>query len=100
MMQVITVRIHFSSLKVAIGYAHPIFTFTGICYVNIEGGVWSDHMTRLEICHNRRDRRSFKIIASCVDSSRKQRNFLYISWEVQNTPVYFVILHTPSVPFF
>ena len=35
-----------------------------------------------------------------TNSSRKQRNFLYISWEVQNTPVYFVISQTPSVTFF
>ena len=34
------------------------------------------HKIRVEICHDRRDRRSFKICASCVIFSRKQRIFL------------------------
>ena len=33
-------------------------------------------MSRVEICHNRRDRRSCKICASCVNFSRKQCTFL------------------------
>ena len=36
---------------------------------------------RLEICRNRRDRRSCKIFVSCVNFSRKQRGFLLI-WQV------------------
>ena len=33
---------------------------------------------RLEICRDRRDRRSCKIFVSCVNFSRKQRSFLHI----------------------
>ena len=33
-------------------------------------------MNRVEICHDRRDRRSCKFCASCVNFSRKQRIFL------------------------
>ena len=35
------------------------------------------HHFRVEICHDRRDRRSCKICASCVNFSRKQRVFLH-----------------------
>ena len=36
-----------------------------------------EYVTRVEICHDRRDRRSCKICASCVNFSRKQRVFLH-----------------------
>ena len=36
------------------------------------------HGDRLEICRDRRDRRSCKIFVSCVNFSRKQRSFLRI----------------------
>ena len=36
---------------------------------------------RLEICRDRRDRRSCKIFVSCVNFSKKQRSFLLI-WQV------------------
>ena len=35
-------------------------------------------ITRLEICRDRRDRRSCKIFVSCVNFPRKQRSFLHI----------------------
>ena len=35
-------------------------------------------INRLEICHDRRDRRSCKIFATCVKFSKKQRSFLNI----------------------
>ena len=48
---------------------------------------WPNHCKaelhyRLEICHDRRDRRSCKILASCVNFSRKQRIFCIFRGEV------------------
>ena len=37
-----------------------------------------DKENRLEICHDRRDRRSCKNFVSCVNFSRKQRSYLHI----------------------
>ena len=36
-----------------------------------------ENTNRVEICHNRRELRSCKICASCVNFSRKQRTFLW-----------------------
>ena len=44
---------------------------------------------RVEICGDRRDRRSCKILVSCVNFSRKQHSFLHS----------FVSLHTPNANF-
>ena len=46
------------------------------------------HQSRAEICHDRRDRRSCKICASCVNYSRKQRVFCIIFVEVHHVWIY------------
>ena len=45
-------------------------------YLSALSSLWVS--SRLEICRDRRDRRSCKIFVSCVNFSRKQRSFLNI----------------------
>ena len=47
-------------------------------HTNVDFGYLEEskmRMPRLEICRDRRDRRSCKIFVSCVNFSRKQRSF-------------------------
>ena len=77
---------HFVNTSLQSSDVHDVFTWTNSAGDASHCGPFShlviiscrEEGCRLEICHDRRDRRSCKIFATCVNFSKKQRSFLNI----------------------